>query len=50
MKLGTGKIKITHNLGKYNFAVAQAIDSTYWLFAQVAQLDKKLRHHLEDRS
>lgn len=39
-KLGTGKIKITHNLGKYNFAVAQAIDSTYWLFAQVAQLDK----------
>ena len=49
-KLGIWKIKITHNLGKYNFAVAQAIDSTYWLFAQVAQLDKKLRHHLEDRS
>ena len=40
MKLGTGKIKITHNLGKASyFPVVQALEGTYWLFAQVAAVD-----------
>ena len=35
-----GKIKVTHNFGKASyFPVVQALEGTYWLFAQVAAVD-----------
>ena len=39
-RLSQGKIKVTHNFGKASyFPVVQALEGTYWLFAQVAAVD-----------
>lgn len=39
-RLSQGKIKVTHNFGKASyFPVVQALEGTYYLFAQVAAVD-----------
>lgn len=39
-RISQGKIKVTHNFGKASyFPVVQALEGTYWLFAQVAAVD-----------
>ena len=39
-RISQGKIKVTHNFGKASyFPVVQALEGTYYLFAQVAAVD-----------
>lgn len=39
-RISQGKIKVTQNFGKASyFPVVQALEGTYWLFAQVAAVD-----------
>ena len=39
-RISQGKIQVPHNFGKASyFPVVQALEGTYWLFAQVAAVD-----------